>query len=81
MKDKQFWGHPAYKIVFAVKPILLKKLDLKNLRTSISEMLTNQDTRENCKAMEKKLANENGPMHAAEIIESNFARQIPKGKV
>jgi UDP:flavonoid glycosyltransferase YjiC (YdhE family) len=72
MGDQHFWGTHAYKIGCAVKPIPLKKLKMHDLRNSISEMLTNQTIKENCKVMARKLTTENGPKNAADIIESHF---------
>ena len=72
MGDQHFWGSHAYKISCAVKPIPLKKLDLQGLRNSISEMLTNESLRNNCKDMAKKLASENGLENAVNTIEARF---------
>ncbi len=72
MGDQHFWGHHAYKTGCAVKPIPLKNLTLHSLTRSISEMLTNQTIRANCKTMAGKLASENGAKNAAQIIEAHF---------
>jgi UDP:flavonoid glycosyltransferase YjiC (YdhE family) len=75
MGDQHFWGNHAYKIGCAVKPIPLKKLDLNGLRKSVSEMLTNESLRNNCKDMSRKLASENGPENAVNAIEARFKTQ------
>jgi sterol 3beta-glucosyltransferase len=73
MGDQHFWGNHAFKIGCAAKPIPLKKLNLQGLMKSVDGMLTNQSLRDNCKAIARKLALENGLEHAADIIESHFS--------
>lgn len=73
MGDQHFWGNHAYKIGCAVKPIPLKKLNLPGLMKSVSEILTNENLRENCNVMARKLAFENGPENAVNIIETQFS--------
>lgn len=75
MGDQYFWGNHAYKIGCAVKPIPLKKLTVKALSDSITEMLTDETIRKNCDIISKKLALENGAKRAAEIVESHFSFQ------
>jgi sterol 3beta-glucosyltransferase len=70
--DQYFWGHHAYKIGCGVKPVPIKKLNVRRLTDGITEMLATESLRDKCKNMASRLASENGLENACRVIESQF---------
>lgn len=80
MGDQYFWGAQANKIGCSPRPIPLKKLTHFSLRSSIVDLLSNENFATKLKAVSQQLQTENGVQNAVRIIESKFCLTIPLDK-
>lgn len=70
--DQYFWGDLAYKKGLGVKPVPVTRLNPNIFKERISQLITNQSLKDNCRAMADKLAMENGIENAVKLIEEGI---------
>jgi sterol 3beta-glucosyltransferase len=72
MGDQHFWGNLAYKRGYGIKPLPIKKLSHHRLVKGVSEMLTSETLKNNCRDIAARLASENGLEKAVRVVESRL---------